>query len=654
MTYPGPRGTQILEDAEEFYVTSTNNSRAIIDRGDGPYLYDVDGYKYIDLHCGAGVTNLGHNHQPSIQAICERVQKTGIIHTEHHNAFNPTAIELSKFLALNSPVKKPAKVFLSNSGAEANEAARKACEAYRYHRGEQQTKSRAIYFENGFAGRTHGVLAATTSNPTVQRDPYWTHCDQENSIYLPYPTKEHSALLKQKLSELDLSTIDRLLIELPCQGEAGIIPADEETLKNLYEVTHNAGILWIVDSIQCGIGRVGTLFGCDFYPWLEPDILTLAKALGGGLPIGATILRADLDWKKGEHSNTFGGNPVISQLALTVLSCVQELIRSGAIKKIEQAMRKRLYILRNHPMVQDTRGLGAMWAVELPDAKLRDRLIDVGEEMAQTENYGIKLLSAGKKSVRLMPSLTISPKDLTIALDLFLVALNRLLDDRKSVALFQQFFWDKQHKDRGIQGHEGNDLKFTPNSLAVELQNILPPSSNILEIGCANGRDARFFAMHGHTVVGIDISKVALTQMMNLAKQQGCDTHITPIHHDISQGLPTLRALSFDCFYARSSLHIDNEQMLSLAKMLNFLLKDFGFIAIEGKGEDDLSIKQSEVLADNLVVDWTEGGHLRRIWTNEFCASLAQLCSLEIVTLKEIKDELFEKYFLRFIAKKIN
>lgn len=432
MDYPGRHAVEILEDAEIFYVTSTNNSRAIIDRGDGPYVWDVDGYKYIDMHCGAGVTNLGHNHQPSMRIINKHLQETGIIHTEHHNAVNATAIELSKFLATHSPVKKPAKVFLSNSGAEANEAARKACEAYRYHRGERQTRPQAIYFENGFAGRTHGVLAATTSNPTVQRDPYWNHCDQENSIYLPYPTRANANILREKLAELDLSVIDRLMIELPCQGEAGIIPTDEETLQELYGITHNAGILWIVDSIQCGIGRVGTLFGCDLYSWLEPDILTLAKALGGGLPIGATILRADLNWKEGEHSNTFGGNPLISQLALTVLASMQELIISGAIKKIEQAMHKRLYILRRHPMVQDTRGIGAMWAVELTSAKFRDRLIYIGEEMAMTDGCGLKLLGAGKKSVRLMPPLTISPKDLKIALDLFLVALNKIRDEESS------------------------------------------------------------------------------------------------------------------------------------------------------------------------------------------------------------------------------
>lgn len=431
MTYPGPRAVAILKDAEKFYATSTNNSRAIIERGDGSYLYDVDGYKYIDMHCGAGVTNLGHNHQPSLQIIIRQIQTTGIIHTEHHNAFNPTAIELSKFIAIHSPVRKPSQIFLSNSGAEANEAARKLCEAYRFHRNEQQSRPKAIYFENGFAGRTRGVLVATTSNPTVQRNPYWDHCDQENSVYLPYPTKQNSSLLRKKLSKLDFSPIDRLMIELPCQGEAGIIPADEETLQYLYEATRHAGILWIVDSVQCGIGRVGTLFGCDFYPWLKPDILTLAKGLGGGFPMGATIFHSDLDWQEGEHSNTCGGNPVISRLALTVLACVQELIASGAVKRIEQTMHKRLHILRGHPMVRDTRGVGAMWALELPSVKVRNRLIDIGEEMAQTDTCGLKLLGAGK-SVRLMPPLTMSPKDLTFALDLVLVALNKLYDEERS------------------------------------------------------------------------------------------------------------------------------------------------------------------------------------------------------------------------------
>lgn len=433
MTYPGPKAKEILQDADTFYATSTNDSRALIARGEGPYVWDVDGYKYIDMHCGAGVTNLGHNHAPSMRVIREQVTETGIIHTEHHNAFNPTAIELAKFLAINSPAKKPAKVFLSNSGAEANVAAIKACQAYRFHRGERQTRRKAIYFENGFAGRMLGLLAGTSSNPALQRDPYWTHCDQENTIYLPYPTRANRDLLKKRIAEISLDEVDYLLIEIPCQGEAGIIPADEETLHYLYEVTQNAGILWIADCIQCGIGRTGTLFGCDIYPWLKPDILTLAKGLGGGLPIGATIFHSSLDWKKGEHSNTFGGNPVVCPLALTVLACVQELLLKGAVSVIEQTMHKRLHILRRHPMVQDARGVGAMWAVELATPQLRDRLVDIGEEMAMTDGCGIKLLGAGKKSVRLMPPLTISPKDLRIALDLFLAALNKLADKQNNI-----------------------------------------------------------------------------------------------------------------------------------------------------------------------------------------------------------------------------
>lgn len=432
MNYPGRRAAEILRDAELYYATSTHDSRAVIARGAGPYVWDVDGYKYIDMHCGAGVANLGHSHQASIQALNEQFQ-TGIIHTEHHNAVNPSAITLAVFLATHSPVKKPSKVFLSNSGAEANEAARKLCEAYRYHAGEKNKRSGALYFDNGFAGRTHGVLPATSSNPATQRDPYTDHCDRENSIYLPYPTQNNARLLQKKLLEIDFSTIDRLMIELPCQGEAGIIPADEETLKTLHDITRKNGILWIVDSIQCGIGRVGTLFGCDLYPWLKPDILTLAKGLGGGMPIGATIFDARLDWQKGEHSNTFGGNPGISRLALTVLACVQELIIWGAIKKIEEEIRKFMGILQYHKMVYTTRGLGAMWAVELPSAKLRNRLIDIGEEMAVSDGCGLKLLGAGKKSVRLMPPLTISSTDLSLAFHLFSVALDKLRHEQGSI-----------------------------------------------------------------------------------------------------------------------------------------------------------------------------------------------------------------------------
>ena len=416
MTFPGTTTLAVLEDTATYYATNTMDSRILAARGDNAIITDPDGNTFIDLHCGAGVNNLGMNNLPIIAAIQAQLQ-TGIIHAEHHNAPNPLATELSELLARTCPVFQPAKVFLSNSGAEANEAAIKLCQAVNFHIGPPLQRSKAIYFENGFAGRTHGVLSATSSNPSVQRDPYWNHCDQENSIYLPYPSKKNTALLQERLEKTNLEEVDRLLIELPCQGEGGIIPADEDTLYHLYDTTQKAGIIWITDAIQCGMGRCGVLYGPEVFPWLTSDILTLAKALGGGIPMGAIIFRADFDWQQGEHSNTFGGGPLASRVALTVIDQVSRLLAHGTVGFISGIMKAFEQRFLTHPCITDVRGIGAMWAIELTSPALRETLIRMGEETKSSQGHGLKLLGAGKKSVRIMPPLTIEQGLLTHALE---------------------------------------------------------------------------------------------------------------------------------------------------------------------------------------------------------------------------------------------
>lgn len=426
MRFPGPKAKRILRLNKEYYATNTAGARICVEKGEGATLTDYDGYRFIDLHCDAGVNNLGRNHQAIMRAMADQMN-TGIIMTEHHNAPNEYAVKLAKFLDTKSPVPKPAKAFLSNSGAEANENAIKLCRSYRHQNEEAKKRTLAIYFKNGFAGRTKGVLPATSSKPEVQRDPFWDECDRRNTIYLPYPKRwvDWSGL-KDEFDRINLDYVDRILIEVPCQGEGGIIPVDEDALKYIYEKSQAAGVFFISDCIQTGIGRVGALFGCDVFPWLKPDILTMAKALGGGFPIGATIFRKDLDPLPCEISNTFGGGQLIARVALTVVDEVAELLASGAVQKIEGVLDERLRRLLTHKLVVDIRGLGAMWAVELKTPKLRDRLIEIGEESVLTQAFGLRLLSAGNRAVRIMPPLVIKEEELNVAMDLFEKALEAL------------------------------------------------------------------------------------------------------------------------------------------------------------------------------------------------------------------------------------
>ena len=431
--FPGPEAAAVLQKNKDYYATTTVGSRIVVARGEGAVVTDVDGNEFYDMHCDASVNNLGRNNINIANAITRQL-RTGNIFSEHPNAPNVSATYLAEILTHRSPVPKPAKVFFSNSGAEANEAARKLCRAYRVRNG-QKDCTKAIYFTNGFAGRTKGVLSATSSKPERQRDPFWDHCDQENSIYIPYPGPLDFDAAWKAFSAINLLTVDRILIELSCQGEGGIIPANGHIVSRMRQKAKSAGVFWIVDAVQCGMGRDGSLFGCDMLstgPWppIEPDILTLGKALGGGLPIGATIFRSDLDFEMGEHSNTFGGGPLVASVALTAFSSIDEIILSGHVKKIESLLGDTLFEIlanENHGFFSgELRGKGAMWALEFDSRGVRDRVIQAAEELVRTEKRGLRLLGAGQKSIRFMPPLTITEKELKSALNLFDKALRSL------------------------------------------------------------------------------------------------------------------------------------------------------------------------------------------------------------------------------------
>ena len=221
--------------------------------------------------------------------------------------------------------------------------------------------------------------------------------------------------------------MDRVQIELSCQGEGGIIPANGYAVSCMRQKAKEAGVVWIVDAIQCGMGRDGSLFGCETLftgagPAIEPDILTLGKALGGGLPIGATIFRSDLNFEPGQHSNTFGGGPLVASAALAAFSQLEHMVISGMVKTIESILGGGLLrIWADNPGViaEEPRGRGAMWAVEFVSEDVRNRIIEMGEDLVLQHDAGLRLLGAGRKSIRFMPPFTITREELHEVLYLF-------------------------------------------------------------------------------------------------------------------------------------------------------------------------------------------------------------------------------------------
>lgn len=220
----------------------------------------------------------------------------------------------------------------------------------------------------------------------------------------------------------------------------------------------------------------------------------------------------------------------------------------------------------------------------------------------------------------------------------------------------QQSLWNEQHAVRGTSGPEGADLKFAPNNSAVEFEKKLPKGATILEIGAANGRDARYWASKGHEVYALDFSQVALDQLTQLAIAQQVNELIIPIVWDIAEGSLPLNKLpkSISAFYARSALHIGDEEMQILGNQVSSVLEIGGKIYIEGKGSNDPKISRSKKLGNGLAIDLHENGHLRRIWNKKFIKQLCLAMGWDILELNNNSENWngIQASFISLLAQK--
>ena len=231
-------------------------------------------------------------------------------------------------------------------------------------------------------------------------------------------------------------------------------------------------------------------------------------------------------------------------------------------------------------------------------------------------------------------------------IDKFSIMTERTISD-------QQKLWDEQHATRGVQ--YDRDLRFIPNQTAEVFNGLLPQSATILEVGAADGRDARFWATQGHTVFALDFSQVALDQMSEIAREQGVRDRVHPILWDVTAGtLPYVGEAQLDGFYARSALHVDDTTMVTLAENITSALKPNGVILIEGKGPNDKKISRSTQLDGNLAIDPEENNHLRRIWTQTFVEEVSDRNGWNIEQLDDIGEvwEGVPASFMRFVARK--
>ena len=373
-------------------------------KGDGAWLYADNGEKYLDFGSGISVTNLGHNHKSINEAICNQVNT--LIHTS--NLFlSPLQEELSKLITDNS---FDGKVFFCNSGAEANEGAIKLARLYgnKKYNGDRY-KILSMY--NSFHGRTYATLSATAQHK-VQAG--FTPIAPYN-IYAPYNDIE---ALKQITTFGDVVAI---ILEL-FQGEGGVIPADKQYIKDLRSYCSDNDILLIVDEVQTGYGRTGKFFAHKLYD-IEPDIMTLAKAMANGIPMGAFVAKNRIAeyMTVGTHGSTFGGNNVACIAAIKV---IEELTKENFLENVVRKGNLLKDIIKSSLKDSCTiRGEGLLIGIEtkFESKKLFESCI----------KHNLVVITAGNNSVRLYPPLNISDEELRDGANRFIKAVKYLEDNEK-------------------------------------------------------------------------------------------------------------------------------------------------------------------------------------------------------------------------------
>ncbi|HVG29609.1 MAG TPA: acetyl ornithine aminotransferase family protein [Pyrinomonadaceae bacterium] len=426
---PGPKGQRIVADDAQWVNPSypRPSFKLVAERGEGVWVTDVDGNVFLDCNAGVAVCSTGHCHPEVVRAIQDQAAK--LIHmcgTDYYYEHMPA---LARKLDEIVPVPSPTRTHFANSGTEAVETALKLA----MH---ATGREKFIGFFNSFHGRTLGSLSLTSSRVAQRRGFKRQALDV---VHVPYPNPFRDPFTGKKsdaatVSGQCLAWIEERLfktttppeevagIVVECvQGEGGYVPAPKEFLQGLRRICDEHGIMLIVDEVQSGMGRTGKMFASEHYD-LKPDIVTIAKGIGSGLPIGACVARADLmDWKPGAHASTFGGNPVCIAAALKTI----ELLENGLVKnsaEVGDYLKAGLEKLKaRHDTIGDVRGLGMMIGVEFvtdgdtlaPDAEMRDRV------EVECFNRGLIILGAGANTIRWSPPLTLTRENVDVALEIF-------------------------------------------------------------------------------------------------------------------------------------------------------------------------------------------------------------------------------------------
>ena len=433
---PGPRARGMLERDQRYMSPSyTRIYPLVVESGSGAVIEDVDGNLFLDFTAGIAVTSTGHCHPHVVAAVQDQAAK--LIHMSGTDFYYEPQIDLAQRLAELAPGDSPKRVFFTNSGAEALEAALKLA---RWHTG----RSRAIAFLGAFHGRTYGAMSLSGSK-LVHRRGFSPLVPDIHHV--PYPRGPETRTVpnygRRCVQQIEESVLKRVappeevaaIFVEPIQGEGGYHVPPADFLPALREMCDRYGILLVADEVQTGMGRTGKLFAVEHWD-VEPDIICLAKGIASGMPLGAMVAKdAVMDWPSGSHASTFGGNPVSCRAALATLNLLEKAYIANAAQRGEQLRHGLLRLQRQHLQIGDIRGLGLMVAMDLvqdrdkqtPDPMLRDEIVQTAFQR------GLLLLGCGESAVRFCPPLCISAEQVENALQILAGVLSERRPTRLAV-----------------------------------------------------------------------------------------------------------------------------------------------------------------------------------------------------------------------------
>jgi len=384
----------MLELGDRYLMNTYKRFPIVLTHGKGIWVWDKDGRTYLDFVAGIAVNILGHAHPSLVEALKKQVER--MLHCSNLY-WTEEQIRLAQMLSENT---LKGRVFFVNSGAEANETALKI--ARKFGRKIRENKTRILAALESFHGRTYGSLSAT-GQPKYQ---------EKFKPLLPgveYVEFNNIEALRNKMA----SDVCAVILE-PIQGESGIKPATEDFLKEARKLCDEYEALLIFDEVQCGMGRTGKLFAYQHYG-VEPDVLTVAKGLGGGVPIGAVVANKKSDvFEPGDHGSTFGGNPLACTAGITVM---KEILSNGFLDRVGRVgtyFKNSLEQLKKEfpQIIREVRGIGLMLGMQLnPEVEAKDLTMKCLEK-------GLLVASAGNNVVRYLPPLIVTEKDADMAIDI--------------------------------------------------------------------------------------------------------------------------------------------------------------------------------------------------------------------------------------------